>query len=436
MSSTAAPARRWADNPYAIAEMALGEPIDWDKLDARGQRRALLAEIFQLRDADALFRGAPERNPVPTVLHLFRRVKYAAAGYASVEQALDDARRQFPREVTQLLDAFLRHPGAEERLRRIVPWLAPIRDDADTDAPGAPQPGRQPPRRVTWSDTAPGGAPHRLIEGSADFRDPMQGCIPDCALLASISALAWVDGDGWQQRLEDAARGQEDAFTFRFFGPARGTVEVSDKLPFEGRVLPYARSRSRAESWPTLYEKAYVKKSFDVSDEPTAQHYDAVVRESPHEVCMKLAPCRAGYAVSSPAFSHLKAHCTRLRDVGGGIRSSVARHPLTAWTLNDDELSLLGEDVATLSDDSLLAAGHAYTVLGWLRSAAGDWIVLRNPWGLKATHDEWLSGPWMTGRPETGLDRIELNRHGVIGIPVDVFNRFFDGVAWAVPMSG
>jgi hypothetical protein len=430
--STATPSR-WADNPYALAELVLGEPIDWVRLAASGQRRALLADIFQLRDADALFRGAPDSNPVPTVLHLFRRVKYPAGGYATVAQAIEDARRQHPHVVTPLLDAFLRRPGAAEQLRRIVPWLVPIRDDADTDAPGAQQAADARPWRVTWRAESPGGTAFRLIDGSADFRDPMQGCIPDCSLLASISAFAWVDPADWQRRVQAASSPGRDDFTFRFFGPLQGTAQVSRKMPFSGRLVPYARSRIAAESWPTLCEKAYVARSHGASDEPTAQHYSQLGRESPHEVCEKLAPCRSDFEVSSPVFDHVRTHCTRPHAMGDGTASSIAKHPLMAWTFNESDGQSFVEAAAEFSVDSQLVENHAYTVLGWHRSTRGDWVLLRNPAGQSATDEKWLTGTWVTGRSDPGLDRVELNQHGVIGIPVDVFNRCFDGVAWAVP---
>jgi hypothetical protein len=369
------------------------------------------------------------------VLRLFDRVKAAVEPFDTVEAALTQAIAELGEPARRVIDAFARQPGSQRALHRLVEWLVPIRGTGvgtDERPQGDPLP---PPTWIDWRDdpAAPlqAGGPRRI-----DFRDPMQGAIADCYLLAAMIAIAWVRPEYWERRVTQQLGGSTSLrCDFWQVGPPRvqRSVEVSPRLPFNGNQRLYAYSRDGQETWPTLYEKAYVewKVARDADGEPTVDHYRQIAVGFPDQACTELVGIESDVAYVSP-LAALLGRCAPARPVTGG-QSRVTRVPMTAWTYGGEDGARYLAAKPHYTVESQLAAGHAYALLGWHRRASdgAEFVILRNPWGSNPTRASYLQGTWVTGRTDVpGLDEIALNEHGVFGIPVDLFSTCFNAVTW------
>jgi hypothetical protein len=430
---------RWAPNPYALAEVALGQSLEWRALEQDRQADKWLIEALlpgAAHDLDALMRGATEAEPVPSVLRLFDRVKAAAGPFDSVEAALAQAVTELGAPAQRVIDAFARQPETLRALQRLVNWLVPIRGagvGSDERPLGAPPP---PPISVEWRDdpAAPlqAGGPRHV-----DFRDPMQGAAFDCYLLAAMIAIAWTRPDYWEQRVTQQLGGGASNLecTFWSLQPPRlpAEVSVSALLPFKGNQRLYAYSRDGRETWPTLYEKAYVewKVARAADGEPTADHYRQIGLGFPDHACVELVGIDCGVAFTDmlPA---LLSRCAPARPVAGG-ESRASRVPMTAWTYGGEDGARYQAARSQFTIESQLAAGHAYALLGWHRRASdgAEFVILRNPWGSNPSRASYLQGSWATGRTDVpALAEIALNADGVFGIPADLFTLCFNAVTW------
>lgn len=442
--------RRWAPNPYALADIALGQSLDWRALEQSRQADKWLIDALlpgAAHDVDALMRGATDDDPVPSVLRLFDRVKAAAEPFDSVEAALAQAIAEVGEPARRLIDAFARQPGSLRALRRLVEWLVPVRRTgvgADERPQGDPLP---PPTWIDWRDdpAAPlqAGGPRRI-----DFRDPVQGAIADCYLLAAMIAIAWARPEYWERRVtQQLGSGTTLSCDFWPLAPprAQSSVSVSAKLPFNGNQRLYAHSRDGLETWPTLYEKAYVQwkvtrtaareptADHEPTDdlEPTADHYRKIAIGFPDHACTELVGIECDAAFFSP-LPALLGRCTSARPVTGG-QSRVTRVPMTAWTYGGEDGARYLTAKPHYTVESQLAAGHAYALLGWHKRASdgSEFVILRNPWGSNPTRAAYLQGVWATGRSDVPeLEEIALNEHGVFGVPVDLFSTCFNAVTW------
>ena len=432
MAAETSLAGHWADNPYALAEAALGAAVDWGSVSGTRELQPLLQSAYGVSNIDALFRDATAADPLPTPLHLFHRVRLPDAGCDSVEQACSRVQAQYPGAYEALLARLRAVPGAAERLWSLARWLATFKED---EAPGDESLGAiagnaPPPGKIRWQ--LPAGAAQLLVAG-ADFRDPVQGRIPDCSLIAAMSALAWVDPAGWRARLAAAQGAVNDPLTVTLFdNGSELRQQVSRRLPIAAGSVPFARSRTPTETWPTLIEKAAVKAAAGGGgDEPTVRDYKRFPRARPDEAATTLTGAAGDYSKVADVFDTVRDHCHPPVAVGGGARSSVARQPLMAWTYSANDGGYAAAE-PNFGAATQLAANHAYTVLGWHRSGGETFVILRNPWGQppSAPDPRLLQSPWPTGRPEPALDVIPMNQHGVIGVPKDLFNKCFDGIAW------
>jgi hypothetical protein len=452
----------WARNPYALVEAALDTSLDWGVLEATQRLGPTLALKLRTSRYDALVRSATGANPVPTILHLFDRMP--VPGFDSVRSALAEVEKTYP-DARTVIDAFRQDDDGRRILDRIVPLLTSIGrggrgaashltgDDAPGGTPHAV--GSPPPSQIDWQARGPRGAEFTAVEGmpAVDFRDPVQGVIGDCYLVAAISAVAWTDPQGWGNRVLTAVApgGAADCqFEFNRLALPRKWMprSVTRKLPFVASgAIPYTRSRTATESWPTLYEKAYLKwvEPF-ILGEPSANDYQRLdQRTFPHAACAQLMGLgwsgNTGNMTFSLVVDAVRQHCTPpTQPVGADYTSSVSHVPLTAWTFDgDDRKYPTVENEFTV--ESQLVADHAYAVLGWCGNAAGEkWILVRNPWGRNPVHAGYFKGTqgasanerlWLTGRNEPSLAEVRLNDDGVFGVPAALFSKCFKAVAWA-----
>lgn len=444
-------APRWSRNPFALVECVLGEPLFRRSfslppaqrgagLDAALERAA---SILMADNADALVRGAADGNPVPTALQLFDHLDAKARRFRTVEEALAAAAAHPPAQ--RLIDRYRRDPQARRWLHWLVPYLVPV------DVP--PGAGEELPQTISWQQAAADGKAFDYAAGDGpagikvDFLDPVQGPIADCYLIAAMIALAWTRPALWSQRV--LAADLQSSCRVGLFGPdgTERIVPVSPRVPLAGQVIAFAHSRQERETWPAIYEKAFLafldaavaaKPDPDLADYPTLDH-----RFFPQQAAARLLPPAAGAAADSflngggrSLFDKLTKHCGAPADVAGAVhRSAVPLHPLVAWTFNATSNGFAAA-ASHYTARSGLVESHAYAVLGWHRdeTKGTDYVILRNPHGLfpetPPPGPDFLAGDWLTGRTEPGLDRVTLNQLGVFGITADKFCKCFLGVGW------
>ncbi len=264
-------------------------------------------------------------------------------------------------------------------------------------------------------------------EVSPSFLDPVQGPIPDCYLLASLSSIAWFGALNYKIILSDSAE-----YDVGLLDLDKGLVEISGKktsgkVPTDFSLVfnpstPHdeqpvgAKTRSLEVSWVPYYEKAYCR----------YLEYIEKITPSPNgdnpEICR--IPCgdasqtlRAlmkkssnfldlysmqGKPLGSPerdpvnVWAELREFCETfhpaISPAPGTPNAWKTVYPVVAWTnttgdpditgLSDESAAPRGSGVNYL--DEILCAAHAYSLLGLHRSVYNEvtenYVILRNPW--------------------------------------------------------
>jgi len=278
-----------------------------------------------------------------------------------------------------------------------------------------------------------------------DVLEPTQGLIPDCYLIAALSALAWVRPEVIRQAVTSSSPTRHTvrfSSTLDYAGErpviasrSPAFVEVSDhyacllsppgasddqvrpvRFPFaSGRMrrpaqaIPFATERT----WPSLIEKAFSVWTLGTDD------------DRPDMVAGDLGP-------DKHSFAHL-IDPTRMRETGAqywpaqGHRADLAawvvarsdgggraRVPMVACT---PDPGAMPEAVAELVGMGMIP-NHVWAVLGWFPRADRRFVVVRNPWGFQVVTgpNVLVSGIW---------EDLVLGLDGVYAIDAEVFARIF-----------
>ncbi len=446
-----------ARNPYALAEFAVGHPIDWSTID---NPHAVLEDIFDMPYAQ-LF---DPRHESP--LYLGSRLDDAGQLRAEPirapepEPAVRDSERlenraDFAPRVLSELEPLV---GKLDTVR--LRSFTPTRNGGWQIEIGGPQHGAGTfinkvfdrgmldalinlgifdngwtPNNAEWSDTG------RFYNEAAEYFDPIQGGIGDCGLIAALSSVAWTMPYTFAHRSRATGTdNQQFKNQFRFTNPVGGAVslvEATERIPvWSGTSSPlYAHSWEAGETWPAQLEKAYAKwLTGTASDRPDMTSLDASVwPDVATAVLTGRQPIRTATAgQTTTAITDLvKSHCVNGRTVD----------PMTAWTY-----ATAPEGVNY--DDANIVGNHAYSVLGWVRGPVlfgglrnsvtsriafpRDHIILRNPWGWH----EGASNPLLTpvSLRDIGFTRtLDLSvDDGVFAMDFGTFRRYYRAVGVAV----
>jgi hypothetical protein len=213
-------------NPFALAEVRLGRPINWQRIPNPRQLlestlRHPYDQLFDPATGSPLYPGLKLKNGIVV------QASPAVAGTAS----------------------------REER-----------RTDADMPVEGGIGAADVSVGDVVWQD------PGDFFEETTELLDPVQGAVADCYLIAALSSVAWARPYliAQRNRATDDAGNFVDLIEF-FDGSNPVTVEVSENLPLgtPGNYFLYCRSSDPGEIWPAVYEKAYAKwRTNDPGDQP------------------------------------------------------------------------------------------------------------------------------------------------------------------------
>jgi len=398
---------RWSINPFAIAELIEGAPPERDDADALA---AFLTKVYQVTDLAALFDGS---GGAPARMELFRSLAEAVRD----PQKLDDV---LALPITQQVIGLY----GKDAVARVLPFIVPI-----ANAVLEPQALADRYRIGSWHEVS------QVTVDSASWRDPMQGAIADCYLLAAMIAVAWSLPRPWQARIDEAQQRRDDAgLPFAFYRASTGLdwgARVRPTFAVNDSARPvFARSSQKDEAWPALLEKAFVVKMRGLTGEPTPLDYQAIgdLRQEPQAAARMLAGGveRTRVAVTGGESDRLSTQVAALCDARG-----VTRVPVMAWTYDDTH----GTGGLGWSETGLFRH-HAYAVLGVMREDDRDFVVMRNPYGTSLfRRDRYAVGPWSPGPGDHGESQVTLNTNGVLAITRDWFDRCMRKMGWLQPAS-
>jgi hypothetical protein len=405
----------WSVNPIALAELIIGP--DLTKLISEkdpGQ------EIDLTRIREMLEKAFASRHEDAAKLELIFDSDGKTPARLDVFQQLADSLSK-PQELALILKLPLVQDAiqlfGEEKIREILPYLAPV-TDASFAPPGAEIPRGAPGVVGQWR--ALSAADYILSDTS--YRDPRQGFVMDCYLISAMIALAWSRPQKWAEQVKKTG----GPYRYRFHSPGAADpkiTEVTPKLPLNkyGR-LAYARSSTNdAEGWPGMFEKAYVGREFGLSDEPTPSDYQEMkncLRE-PQVACHMLA----GGASHS---RRTEANSSQSEWLQNRYSLGATTNPTIAWTWDTREKM----DSFTWTQTGL-RHGHAYAVLGVMNRAQKNYVVLRDPWGwINPSQTHANGGPWTPDPAPNGVETVNLNAYGVFALQAGVFDKCFQAIGW------
>ena len=398
---------QWALNPIALADVIVGattNPGDWNAV------QAVLREAFQYRQNVAAVFDA-DSSP-PEQMRVFTAI---ANAYRNPQKLEDVLKLPAVRKLTRYY--------TPDQIARVLPLVVPIIGEAvRSGAPGRAH------HVESWNDV------DAITPDSISWKDPIQGAIADCYLIASMIALAWSQPEAWRSRLEAAStRRKGTGLTFELYrGPSEplAPTHVTLRLPFskDGRPV-FARSSQPAEAWPGLVEKAFVMQIRRSTGEPTVADYGSIGRNGhyPQFAARKLAGGRARNQVAVAGSGGLANVVSGWCDSRG-----VTRVPMMAWC-GEKENARKGSPGWA---ETGLFHHHTYAVLGVMTKKAGEYVVLRNPYGCSVHRDRYAAGVWKPGKGPHGDPEVFLDLNGVSAIPVDWFNDVMTNVGWVEPAMG
>jgi hypothetical protein len=385
-------------NPFAVAEIKLGKTIDWQKTSP-GEKRKIIERAF----------GA-SYNEIFNPSHSNPAFLYPVKSGSGDAKLCDAA----------ILKSYISKWGPN-------PW------------------------GNTYSD-----------ESYGTFNDPVQGALSDCYFMAALSSLAFASST---KSIFPKIAGSPFNITFydNFSSDANGvskatnssTVKVTnDHFPLQSNGnLVFARSNTKEEIWPAIYEKAYAEwKSGGTTTEPD---YSKMCQGNPITALANLTNLKFSTAsvfetktfATTPAaiYDTIAMACNIAPIIHPNDRAT--RLPVVAFTYDS---SLLGYSNATI------VRNHSYSVLGVQKSGTDRYIVLRNPWGqvppsvvvdpalldknrcVLDAHgdpvicygDPNLGTDVLSTKPWMSISDLSSPDDGIFGLHVTSFQKYFQGFGW------
>jgi len=391
--------RKWAPNPYSIAEL-LVDDLDIDTLfDAEGH-----SVDQKLRDALQL----QDKRRATDALQLFQQIAQSVKRPTSISEvmALESVRK-----AAELY--------GKDNIERLLPYLVPVADVLFAASESAPLPASAP----TWFKEA-----GPLLVDDVSYLDPIQGAVGDCYLISALIALAWSKPEFWSTRLGSSRFDppSQKTFQWQFHGDDSGgrrEIKTTGRVPVAGKNRPRFARTASAESWPALIEKAWVVRARAGTDttEPSHSDYQAIERgATPPNACEMLV----GGKVKGRILNTLDGAKVFSDDEALHSASGVMQHPVMAWTKED-----IAVEYPEVWEMTGLWPNHAYAVLGVMPSKH---VVLRNPHGVPTEQKAgYAEGPWQVD----GREDVKLNKNGVFAISPELFYQNFENIGWVINLE-
>jgi hypothetical protein len=354
-------------SPYAMAEVITRRHIDWD---AVGNRRALLEEIFQTPYSDLFDPANGSPLYIGQALQGDGSVKRQRPDFARPEAAREVPANQMEgvRNLAQLVERLGSSKLAEIPVRNVLPGLNSVHVELGETVAARdvrwerlfdeslieilfPSLTGYHPAGYTWQDAG------RFYNEAVEFLDPIQGAVGDCYFIAAMSSVAWAMPFVIADR--NRATGMDnEQFTHQIgFHGSKGVenVEVTDQILLGGGgYTHFCRSKEAGEIWPAVYEKAYAKWRLD-----EATDFPAIPNIAGGDASMA---CAALTGLSDYRNWHDSFTASEiLQLVQNHCSNGRTTTPMVSWTFGSGEQG----DVAYR--DANVVAGHAYSVLGWMR---------------------------------------------------------------------
>lgn len=220
--------------------------------------------------------------------------------------------------------------------------------------------------------TAPGSTRWREAKGEVfvdgpSAKDPVQGKLGDCYLVATLASLAHSDPEAIRQMVQDNGDGTFDVRFYKMvaYQGRPVTVTVDADLPASGLLgRKQLGADARTELWVGLTEKAYAQWRGSLG---------AIANGGQPDEIMALVTGRPHWRTAMYNFT--------LDEVFAKIESQLSRGGLVvaATPPQAEQPELRG---------SGLAANHAYSVLGVSTESGERFVILRNPWGRGEPGDD------------------------------------------------
>lgn len=485
-------------SPYALAELIAHRSIDWDSVP---NRPALLEQIFQTPYADLFDPANGSPLYVGQTLQADGRVvrerpDFSRGAGRSKGTALGtDVDLSGVRNLAQLVKRLGAQSAAELPVRNAFSSATSVVVELGETAVARalrferlfdpslldilfPELFGYHPAGFTWQDMG------RFYNETTEFLDPVQGYVGDCYVIAAMSSVAWSMPYVIADRTRATGMDNESFVHQIGFHGAHGLeqVEVTDRiLVSSGNAVEYARSKEPGEIWPAVYEKAYAKwRLGEPTDYPAIPN---IAGGDPSIACVALTGLTDYRNWHS---SYTAAQILQLvKDHTVNGRTTT---PMVAWTYGS------GEQADVAYRDANVVAGHAYSVLGWMRrnelvrtsritdeiipavvrpdlplpgpgpvelrdavlaggmvsdrleGAAGRWtpgglfdyvvrpvdyVVLRNPWGYCEGTGPSVAAGTHQARDVDWWRSVPLGTDGVFAMEVNAYHRYFAGTGGA-----
>lgn len=281
------------------------------------------------------------------------------------------------------------------------------------------------------------------------FNDPVMGEQNNCALIASLSSVAWVM-ESLRLSCTYLNTNGNGSRNYRVsFWPGPLNVTVSDVFPIDtSRDQPYcnAHARDKLEIWPALYEKAYAVQFHGAGEDPCPLPVFLNDSTSPNrwnsnplKPLWNLTGCgdrgtQQARSISDSGlydfFQEIKNRCT----------SGKTSYPMAIWTYPQNKLP---QNV-----DGVIKSDHVYTVLGHKYVNNIEYLILRDPRGVTVTNPASpnciLSGNVTFNNNFRQNCATQLRNYynsniivtlgsGIFGIAGTKIEDYFEGFAWAGP---
>jgi hypothetical protein len=259
--------------------------------------------------------------------------------------------------------------------------------------------------------------------------DPIQQKgIPDCYLMAALSALAWVC------RVNITLPNAQGDVPLKIRG-RDFTARKTEELPVDaGGNLTCARSSGPNETWPAIYEKMYAK-FLNIGSDPGSPSNPDVCNGMPKDgnALVTLVDLTSWTDHSEPSANYKKIFTDLTTE-------TKVKYPVVAST----------PDLSGIPTGYAVMPKHDYSVLGTYSEAGKDYIVLRNPLGSVSQNSGITmktTGSWTYkdrcykknaeeykpiypgGIPPTKTLNFDLSR-GLFALEVSEFTKYFIKFGW------
>jgi hypothetical protein len=291
-----------------------------------------------------------------------------------------------------------------------------------------------------WKDL--GSDPYYIpwMDGDGiSYRDPVQGGMKNCCLIAALSSIALAD----PRKFLPQFTGTYKIILYNPLNLAeKYTYKVKPTVPLDNdNEFCYARSKNEwGELWPAIWEKAYAAFRLDhlgLESHPTNSTIDQIdyclLEEGIDWGGIPTVALTTILGTASEPVITLKKKCTPIltndqiiNDIKAKCRQAsedswiVSGKKLVTWTHSTD-------NACVTYDDSRLIPEHSYSIIGLKLIHDVSYMVLRNPYGKSNPTPNTESITW--GDYNETFLALGAN-YGIIAVPIDEFVQAFYAYGW------